>query len=52
MLYCVVDVNDIQKVEAEETEGLSRVRDGSKNPGDNKAVIGNEYHWLNGDMGI
>lgn len=50
MRYCVIDVSDVQKPEAEEMEGLSRVRDGSKRAGDNKAVIGNGYHWLNGVM--
>jgi hypothetical protein len=50
MRYCVIDVSDVQKVEAEEMEGLSRVRDGSKKSGDNKAVIGNGYWWLNGVM--
>ncbi len=50
MRYCVVDVSDVQKIEAEEMEGLSRVRDGSKKSGDNKAVIGNGYYWLNGVM--
>ena len=48
MRYCVVDVSDVQKVEAEETEDLSIVRDGSKKSGDKKAVIGNGYRWLNG----
>ena len=50
MRYCVIDVSDVQKPEAEEMEGLRRVRDGSKKVGDNKAVIGNGYHWLNGVM--
>ena len=50
MRYCVLDVSDVQKIESEEMEGLSRVRDGSKKSGDNKAVIGNGYHWINGVM--
>ena len=50
MRYCVIDVSDIQKVEAEEMEGLSRVRDGSKKDGDKGVVIGNGYWWLNGVM--
>jgi hypothetical protein len=50
MRYCVIDVSDIQKSEAEDMEGLSRVRDGSKKCSDRRAVIGNGYHWLNGVM--
>jgi len=50
MRYCVIDVSDVQKPEAEEMEELSRVRDGSKKVVDNKAVIGNGYYWLNGVM--
>ena len=50
MRYCVIDVSDVQKVEAEEMEGLSKVRDGSKKSCDNKAEIGNGYWWINGVM--
>jgi phosphotransferase system IIB component len=50
MRFCVVDLSDIQKAEAEEMEGLSRVRDGSKSAGSSKIVIGNGYYWLNGVM--
>ena len=50
MRYCVIDLSDVQKPEAEDMEGISRVRDGSKNSGDDKAVIGNGYHWINGVM--
>lgn len=50
MRYCVIDLSDVQKSEAEDMEGISRVRDGSKKSGNDKAVIGNGYHWLNGVM--
>jgi len=46
MRYCVIDLSDVQKSEAEDMEGLSRVRDGSgsKKCSDIKALIGNGYH--------
>ena len=48
--YCVIDGSDIQKPEATKMEGLCRVRDGSRKSADNKEIIGNGYHWLNGVM--
>ena len=50
MRYCVIDLSDVQKAEAEDMEGLSRVRDGSKKSSNKKPVIGNGYYWLNGVM--
>ena len=48
--YCVIDGSDIQKLEANQMEGLGRVRDGSKKAQDKKPMIGNGYYWLNGVM--
>jgi len=50
MRYCVIDLSDVQKSEAEDMEGLSRVRDGSKKCSEKKVLIGNGYHWINGVM--
>jgi len=47
--FCIIDISDIQKAEATQMEGLSRVRDGDRSErGD--VVIGNGYWWLNGVM--
>jgi hypothetical protein len=47
--FCIIDISDIQKAEAQKMEGLSRVRDGDKS-GRGEVVIGKGYWWLNGVM--
>ncbi len=47
--YCIIDLSDIQKPYAEQTEGLGRVRDGDKSSR-GEPVIGNGMYWINGVM--
>lgn len=47
--YCVIDLSDVQKVEATQLEGLALVRDGDKSKRD-ASVIGMGFNWLNAVM--
>ena len=45
--YIIFDGSDITKEQAEDMEGIDKVRDGSKSASKGKTVIGMGYHWDN-----